>query len=421
MDYKKIIPCLSMDNPVDDALFFNDAGADEIAFFDPSCERENIDKNIALIKEITRQVDVPLIACGGVRRLEDVKKLLYAGAVKVCMKTAPLIDIGIVTEAADRFGSERIIVTIDLDNCEDPIGYAKAVKNAGAGELLIISNKNIEGYPELVKRIRKEAALPVIAQDKSADPEKIADMLEETGAETVGLYDIARHDVVEIKQVCREKGIPVNLFESSMEFSEFKTDDKGLVPVIAQHYKTGEVLMLAYMNEEAFKKTIRTGRMTYFSRSRNRLWTKGEESGHFQFVKALTIDCDKDTILAEVSQIGPACHTGSPTCFFTDLVRKEYNRTNPLKVFTEEYDIIADRKKNPKEGSYTNYLFDKGIDKILKKVGEEATEIVIAAKNPDPEELKYELSDFLYHAMVLMVEKGLTWDDVINELSDRRK
>ncbi|MBR4515046.1 MAG: bifunctional phosphoribosyl-AMP cyclohydrolase/phosphoribosyl-ATP diphosphatase HisIE [Lachnospiraceae bacterium] len=421
MDYKKIIPCLSMDNPVEDALFFNDAGADEIAFFDPSCERENIDKNITLIKEITRQVDVPLIACGGVRRLEDVKKLLYAGAVKVCMKTAPLIDINIVTEAADRFGSERIIVTIDLDTCEDPVSYAKAVKNAGAGELLIISNKGIEGYADLVKQIRKEAALPVIAQDKSTDPEKIADMLKATGAETIGLYDISRHDVVEIKQVCREKGIPVNLFESSLEFSEFKTDDKGLIPVIAQHYKTGEVLMLAYMNEEAFKKTIRTGRMTYFSRSRNRLWTKGEESGHFQFVKALTIDCDRDTILAEVSQIGPACHTGSPTCFFTDLVRKEYNKTNPLKVFTEEYDIIADRKKNPKEGSYTNYLFDKGIDKILKKVGEEATEIVIAAKNPDPEELKYELSDFLYHAMVLMVEKGLTWDDVINELSDRRK
>ena len=421
MDYKKIIPCLSMDNPVEDALFFNDAGADEIAFFDPSCERDNIDKNITLIKEITRQVDVPLIACGGVRRLEDVKKLLYAGAVKVCMKTAPLEDINIVTEAADRFGSERIIVTIDLDSCEDPVSYAKSVKNAGAGELLIISNKGIDGYNELVRKIRKEANLPVIAQDKSTDPEKIADMLKDTGAETIGLYDISRHDVVEIKQVCREKGIPVNLFESSMDFSEFKTDDKGLVPVIAQHYKTGEVLMLAYMNEEAFKKTIRTGRMTYFSRSRNRLWTKGEESGHFQFVKALTIDCDKDTILAEVSQIGPACHTGSPTCFFTDLVRKEYNKTNPLKVFTEEYDIIADRKKNPKEGSYTNYLFDKGIDKILKKVGEEATEIVIAAKNPDPEELKYELSDFLYHAMVLMVEKGLTWDDVINELSDRRK
>ncbi len=421
MDYKKIIPCLSMESPMEDALFYNDAGADEIAFFDSSCKREDIDKNIALIKEITRQVDVPLIACGGVRRLEDIKKLLYAGAIKVCMKTAPLEDINIVKEASDRFGAERIIVTIDLANCEDPVAYGKNLKANGAGELLLIQSKPVEGYEKLVKKLRREIGLPVVAQIDSKDPKEIASMLKQTEAETVSLYKLDRHDVMEIKQACREENLPVNLFESSLSFSDFKTDDKGLVPVIAQHYKTGEVLMLAYMNEEAFNKTIRSGRMTYFSRSRNTLWTKGETSGHFQFVKALTIDCDRDTILAQVSQIGPACHTGSKTCFFTDLVRKEYNRTNPLNVFTEEYDIIADRKANPKEGSYTTYLFDKGIDKILKKVGEEATEIVIAAKNPDPEEIKYELSDFLYHAMVLMVERGVTWDDVIKELADRRK
>ena len=146
---------------------------------------------------------------------------------------------------------------------------------------------------------------------------------------------------------------------------------------------------------------------------------KGEESGHFQFVKELTIDCDKDTILAKVSQIGVACHTGNPTCFFTPLAKKEYDNTNPLMVFNEVYNTIADRKLHPKEGSYTNYLFDKGIDKILKKVGEECTEIVIAAKNPDPEEIKYEISDFLYHCMVLMVERGVTWEDITKELDNR--
>ena len=421
MDYKKIIPCVSMEHPVEDALFYNDAGADEIAFFDSSCEREDIDKNIALIKEITRQVDVPLIACGGVRRLEDIKKLLYAGAIKVCMKTAPLIDIGIVKEASDRFGAERIIVTIDLSTCEDPVAYGKSLRENGAGELLLIQSKKVDDYEKLAKRIRREVGLPVICQTSEEDPSAIANMLANTEAETVSLKQIQRHDIMDIKQACKEAHLPVNLFESSLAFSEFKTDDQGLVPVVAQHYKTKEVLMVAYMNEEAFKKTIRTGRMTYYSRSRKTLWTKGETSGHFQFVKALTIDCDKDTILAQVSQIGPACHTGSPTCFFTDLVRKEYNKTNPLQVFTEEYEIIADRKEHPKEGSYTTYLFDKGIDKILKKVGEEATELVIAAKNPDPEEIKYELSDFLYHAMVLMVERGVTWDDVVGELSQRRK
>ena len=177
--------------------------------------------------------------------------------------------------------------------------------------------------------------------------------------------------------------------------------------------------MLAYMNAEAFDRTVKTGKMTYYSRSRQSLWTKGETSGHFQYVKSLTIDCDKDTLLAKVEQIGPACHTGSPICFFQTIAGTDYDETNPLEIFQSVYDTILDRKKHPKEGSYTNYLFDKGIDKILKKVGEEAAEVIIAAKNPNTEELKYELADFLYHAMVLMAERGLTWDDIIRELSDR--
>ncbi len=420
MGYKKIIPCLSLENPLEEALFYNDAGADEIAFFDSSCAREDIDKNIATIKEITRQLDIPLIACGGVRRLEDIKKLLYAGASKVCMKTAPLENIDIVKEASDRFGSERLIVTIDLSDCEDPVEYGKALKRAGAGELLLIHNNKVDNYIEIVNKIRKEVGLPVVASTYSTVPSEIADMLKATNAETISLYNLKQHDIMEIKQACKAENIPVNLFESSLAFSEFKLNSDGLIPVIVQHYKTSEVLMMAYMNEESFNKTIETGRMTYFSRSRNELWTKGETSGHFQFVKSLTIDCDNDTILAKVSQIGAACHTGSRTCFFKDLIKKEYDDTNPLKVFLEEYAIIEDRRSNPKEGSYTNYLFDKGIDKILKKVGEEAAEIIIASKNPDPEEIKYEIADFLYHLMVLMVERGVTWNEVIKELADRR-
>ena len=192
-----------------------------------------------------------------------------------------------------------------------------------------------------------------------------------------------------------------------------------MIPVIVQDYKTNDVLMLAYMKEEAFYTTLSLSKMTYYSRSRNELWTKGMTSGHYQYVKALSIDCDKDTILAKVSQIGAACHTGKRSCFYTDLVKEEYKEKNPLEVFENEYNIILDRKLHPKEGSYTNYLFDKGIDKILKKVGEEATEIVIAAKNPDPEEIKYEIADFLYHMMVMMVDKGITWDEVLEELSQR--
>ena len=159
--------------------------------------------------------------------------------------------------------------------------------------------------------------------------------------------------------------------------------------------------------------------MTYHSRSRNELWVKGETSGHFQYVKTLTIDCDKDTLLAKVEQIGAACHTGNPTCFFQPVAGTDDDTTDPLKVFESVYATIKDRKEHPKEGSYTNYLFDKGIDKILKKVGEECAELIIASKNPNLEEVKYEMSDLLYHAMVLMVERGITWDDITKELADR--
>ena len=136
-------------------------------------------------------------------------------------------------------------------------------------------------------------------------------------------------------------------------------------------------------------------------------------------MKSLGIDCDKDTILAKVVQIGAACHTGNESCFFTNLVSKSYDTTNPMTIFDEVMATILHRKENPKEGSYTNYLFDKGIDKILKKVGEEATEIVIAAKNPDSDELKYEICDFLYHMMVLMAERGVTWKEITKELAGR--
>ena len=214
-------------------------------------------------------------------------------------------------------------------------------------------------------------------------------------------------------------GISVNTFESPLKWEDMKLNEDGLLPVVVQDHKNLEVLMVAYMNQEAFEETLVTGRMTYYSRSRQELWTKGLTSGHFQYVKKLMIDCDNDTLLAQVAQTGAACHTGNRSCFYRTLVEKESPHVNPLKVLEEVYGVIEDRKLHPKEGSYTNYLFEKGIDKILKKVGEEATEIVIAAKNPNPNEIKYEIADFLYHMMVLMAEKGVTWEEVTTELANR--
>ncbi len=161
--------------------------------------------------------------------------------------------------------------------------------------------------------------------------------------------------------------IVTNRFESTIPFSEFKLNSDGLIPVVTQEYKTGKVLMVAYMNEEAFNETIRSGRMTYWSRSRQELWKKGDTSGHYQYVRSLDIDCDKDTILAKVVQIGAACHTGNESCFFTNLTTKDYNPVNPMTIFDQVMGTILERKEHPQDGSYTNYLFDKGIDKILKR------------------------------------------------------
>ena len=197
---------------------------------------------------------------------------------------------------------------------------------------------------------------------------------------------------------------------------DVKFNQDGLVPAIAQDVGTGEVLMLAYMNEEALRLTKETGIAHYYSRSRQALWKKGETSGHIQEVKGIYYDCDGDAVLLKVNQIGAACHTGNYSCFFNE--EKGYkDLSNTLK---DLYKVIIDRKKNPKEGSYTQYLFDKGIDKILKKIGEEATEVIIGAKN-DKQELIYEASDLIYHLIVLLVNEGVTPAEIMEELRGRMK
>ncbi len=212
-----------------------------------------------------------------------------------------------------------------------------------------------------------------------------------------------------------------------MDFiKELKFDEKGLIPAIAQDAISGEVLMCAYMNEESIKKTIETGHATYFSRSRQELWEKGATSGHYQNVKEIFVDCDGDALVLKIQQEGAACHTGNFSCFYRKLVDGKLveiptDFIATPKILYDVYDVIIDRVKNPKEGSYTNYLFEKGIDKMLKKVGEESAEVIIASKNYVKSEVQYETADLMYHLSVVLVEQGLTWDDVFSELASRYK
>lgn len=194
-------------------------------------------------------------------------------------------------------------------------------------------------------------------------------------------------------------------------------DKNGLIPAIVQEYTTKEVLMMAYMNKESIEKTIETGRTWFYSRSRQSLWNKGETSGNYQEVKQISYDCDEDTLLIQVIQKGNACHTGNRSCFYRNV--NEDDKNIDEAIIYHIANIIQDRKNNPKDDSYTNYLLTKGIDKILKKVGEEASEVIIASKNPDKEELIYEISDMVYHVLVLMAVKGVTIDDIKAELTKR--
>ena len=399
------------DDVIELAKLYNDSGIDKIMIFDLSVDDEEHEANINTIKNINRNIELKTCAGGNINRMEDIKKFFYAGCLQVVVNGSKPNSIELAEEASKRFGKDRILVSVDN---VDFIFKNQNKMNDLFHELLVLNQ-------DVIDAIESMTDVPYVVKMEECDSERIVSILQRKKVRgiTGSFINSPQTDIMEMKSQLSVSGIKMDNFEPALKWVDLKKNSDGLVPVIAQDYRTDEVLMLAYMNEEAFLTTINLGKMTYWSRSRNELWTKGLTSGHIQYVKSLTADCDYDTILAKVSQVGVACHTGSETCFFNEIVKKEYIEKNPQKVLADVYSIIVDRKANPKEGSYTNYLFDKGVDKILKKVGEECTEIVIAAKNPNPEEIKYEISDFLYHMMVLMVEKGITWEEVMQELSQR--
>lgn len=393
------------------ARFYNDSGIDKIMILDLSDTDEEHEKNIHTIKNINRNVEIKVCAGGNINRLEDIKKFIYAGCLQVIVNGAKPGSIELAEEASRRFGKDRILVSVaNLDF----VFKHQNVMDENFHELLVLN-------PDIIDSIENTTDVPHVIYMKEYDEEQILTILKRKNVRGIAgdFINDPKTDIMKLKSELSGKGIKMDNFEPALKWADFKKNSDGMVPVIVQDYRTDEVLMLAYMNEEAFDHTIHSGRMTYYSRSRQELWVKGLTSGHIQYVKSLTADCDYDTILAKVSQVGAACHTGNRSCFFNDIVKKDYVEKNPLKVLEDVYSIILDRKDHPKEGSYTNYLYDKGIDKVLKKLGEEATEIIIAAKNPDAEEIKYEISDFIYHLMVLMAEKGVTWEDITQELSQR--
>lgn len=428
MIIKKFVPCIYLyhehavksltdtsvvdTDPVRLAKFYCENNADELIVFDMS--KEDIEHDIALdiMKEICAEAEVDVIGAGNIKRMEDVKKILYTGCKKAILDYEKESNIAITEEVSLKFGKDKILISYNepsvLENNKDLI--EKYISG------MVLMN------PHKIRETMAVIDLPFFVQINQIALNKLLEILayENVCGVTGNAINESVKEIVSLKELCKENNIPIESFRAAYKWSDFKLNSDGMVPVVVQDYRTLEVLMVAYMNEEAYNQTLKLGKMTYYSRSRNELWLKGDTSGHYQYVKSLSADCDMDTILAKVSQVGAACHTGAKSCFFNEITKKDYEESaNPLQVFEEVFNVIKDRKIHPKEGSYTNYLFDKGIDKILKKLGEEATEIVIAAKNPNANEVKYEISDFLYHMMVLMAEKDVTWEEITTELANR--
>ena len=428
-EFKKLIPSIYLlnkaavkvlddlevlsDDPVSRAAEYDNGFADALLIFDLSEEDKDQEAHNDIIREICSRVRIPVIAAGHVRRMEDIKKYLYAGCALACLNLSKDGNALIAAEVADKFGPDKIAACF---SSEDQVASKLALLEDNISCLIYVGEEPFEGLTMV------RTSLPVIAQIGSSTCVK--ETLLKPGIHGVtgngvntraGKLEFVRNKLVSC-------GIPVKIRTAAYKWEDFKLGPGGLLPVVVQESSTDQVLMVAYMNEEAYNTTVATGRMTYWSRSRSEIWVKGLTSGHFQYVHSLTADCDMDTLLAKVEQIGAACHTGSHSCFFNEVLTEEGKESfNPQTVLLKDYQTIRDRKEHPKKGSYTNYLFDKGIDKMLKKLGEEATEIVIAAKNPNPNEIVYEISDYLYHLMVVMAEKGITWEDVTEELARRQK
>ena len=400
-------------DPAELALKYDNGFTDALMIFDLSETDAEQEAHNDIIRQICAAVRIPVIAAGRIRRMEDVKKFLYAGCGMACLNLSKKENAELAEEVAAKFGSDKIGACF---SDEEQIKENEEQLRDRISVLVYVGGNPFEGLTGC------SLSLPVIKQIGEDECVKVS----LTPAGIHGVTGCGVNKRIGKLQMVRNKlsaaGIPVKIRKAAHEWKEFKLGPDGLLPVVVQEASTDQVLMVAYMNEEAYNMTVATGRMTYWSRSRKEIWVKGLTSGHFQYVHSLTADCDMDTLLAKVDQVGAACHTGSHSCFFNTVLTEEGKEAfNPQTVLLKDYQTITERREHPKEGSYTNYLFDKGLDKMLKKLGEEGTEIIIAAKNPNPNEIVYEISDYLYHLMVVMAQKGITWEDVTEELARRQK
>lgn len=397
------IPCLYLNNGKDvEGYYFgvnsdeesHDGGKDPVEhavelcsatdvqglmIFDFSEEDRGHDASLDVIQNICQRTQMRVFAAGCVRTADDVKEYLSSGCSRVFLNSDKDSNREILDDVSRRFGKKRLGVYVSDYND------------------FLMQKEEIEKY-----------ASAVLTDRDDDDDEKIIEDTE---------LQVFLHD--DQKNICLEANYRKKDFESDVSWKDLKLNSDGLIPCVVQDYKTDKVLMVAYMNEESFLTTLKTGRMTYWSRSRQELWMKGLTSGHFQYMKELRVDCDNDTLLAKVAQVGAACHTGNYSCFYRTIVKKEDTAVQPTHVLQKTFDSIRDRRKNPLEGSELTELMKEGVRGAAQKLGNDETALIIEAVGGTKSGMTDRLADLFFDCMVLMAEKGLTWEDIAAELTER--
>ena len=404
--------------PVEDVYklcqLYNDSGIDKIIIFDLSTSDEEHEKNIHTIENINRNIEIKVCAGGNINRLEDVKKLLYAGCLQVIFNASKPSSVGLAGEASARFGKDRILVSV---NNVDFLFKNQQIIEDTFHEVLVLN-------PSILDALENLTNIPYVVNLPEYNYEEIVSLLKREKIRGIAgpFINMINTDIMKLKSELSQEGIKMDNFAPDLHWSDLKLNSDGMVPVIVQDYRTDEVLMLAYMNEESLLKTLETGYTWFWSRSRQELWNKGATSGNLQKVVELFYDCDGDALLVKVEQQGVACHTGEYSCFHNPLWHTSNLPVPEVeglpKVISELYRMIL--YKRQADDAEMKFLMSGSQDKLLQKLGNEITETIIASKNGEKDKVLHEMADLWYHCLVLLAYHNITPEELLRELGGKR-
>ena len=448
---KRIIPCLDIKDgrtvkgvnfvnlrdagdPVELAKRYTIEGADELVFLDISATEQKRKTLSNLVLRIASALNIPFTVGGGVSSVSDAKILLRNGADKISVNSAAVRTPDLINQLSESFGNQCVVVAIDAKKINGRwmvhlVGgkvpthielkdWVIEVENRGAGEILFTSmdhdgTKN--GFAnQTLAELSVLVNIPIIASGGAGTTDHFVDAFKIGKADAAlaaSVFHYGEIKIPDLKKKLQQENIEIRI---TNEKADFNKNPDGLLPAIIQDSKTQKILMLGYMNAESLEITQNSGKVTFYSRSKKRIWTKGEESGNFLYLVDIAIDCDLDTFLIKVNPKGPTCHKGTDTCW------DEENTLN-LGFISELQKTIKERELNPKEKSYVSNLFQKGIKKIAQKVGEEAVETIIEAMNNEEKLFEEEAADLFFHYLILLRAKNKSLEDIVQVLEKRKK